>query len=190
MYRNKKLSEAIIKGGISSKLAVFDLDDTLIVSSAKIQVLDIKTGKVIKSLTPAEFNYFKPSKKHSLSFVEFEDIEILKKASFIIHVLEKLQRFYHSGIHVSIVTARSDSKMIREFFLINGIDIHPDLVIAVNDPKLGFKGSVAERKKEAIHRLVEEGYSEFVFFDDNEENLALAKEVEKEKNVKVETIKV
>lgn len=190
MKTKKKLSEAIIKGGISSKLAVFDLDDTLIVSSAKIQVLDVKTGKVIKSLTPAEFNYFKPTNKHSLSFTEFEDLEILKKSSFITEVLSKLKEFYRRGTHVAIVTARSDSKMIREFFLINGIDIHPDLVIAVNDPKIGFKGSIAERKKEAIHRLVEEGYSEFVFFDDNEENLALAKEVEKEKNVTVETIKV
>ena len=122
-----KLSEAIIKGQVSPKLAVFDLDDTLIVSSAKIQVLDVKTGKVIKSLTPAEFNYFKPSNKHSLSFTEFEDLEILKKSSFIKEVLDKLQEFYRSGIHVSIVTARSDSKMIREFFLINGIDIHPFL---------------------------------------------------------------
>lgn len=187
---NRSLREARIKGKISDTLAVFDLDDTLIISSAKIQVLDTKTGKVLKSLTPAEFNFFKPTAKHALSFSEFEDFDILKRASFITHVLEQLQKFYNSGIHVAIVTARSDSKMIRDFFLHNGIDIHPDLVIAVNDPKEKLSGNIAERKKEALHRLVEDGYKDLIFFDDNDDNLRLAKEVEGEKDVKVKTIKV
>jgi len=175
---------------VSNTLAVFDLDDTLIISSAKIQVLDVKTGKTIKSLTPAEFNFFTPNSKHTLSFSEFEDFDILKQASFITHVLEELQKFYNSGVHVAIVTARSNSKMIRDFFLHNGIDIHPDLVIAVNDPKQNLKGNIAERKKEALHRLVEDGYRDLIFFDDNDDNLRLAKEIEKEKDVKVKTVKV
>ena len=140
---NGKVSEARIKGGISNTLAVFDLDDTLIISTAKIQVLDTRTGKVIKSLTPAEFNFFKPTSKHTLSFSEFEDFDILKQASFITDVLEQLKNFYNSGVHVAIVTARSNSKMVRDFFLHNGIDIHPDLVIAVNDPKHNLKGNIA-----------------------------------------------
>jgi hypothetical protein len=104
--------------------------------------------------------------------------------------MDKLLAFYNSGVHVSIVTARSNNQMIRRFFLENGIDIHPDLVIAVNDPKFGFKGSIAEKKKEALHMLVENGYNDFIFFDDNDENLMLAKEIEKEKDVKVKTVKV
>jgi hypothetical protein len=187
---NGKISEARIKGVVSETLAVFDLDDTLIISTAKIQVLDIKTGKVIKTLTPAEFNFFKPTSKHALSFSEFEDFEILKQAAFITNVMEDLLKFYNSGVHVAIVTARSDSKMIRDFFLHNGIDIHPDLVIAVNDPKQKLKGNIAERKKEALHRLVEDGYKDLIFFDDNDDNLRLAKEIEKEKDVTVKTIKV
>jgi len=187
---NGKVSEARIKGGISNTLAVFDLDDTLIISTAKIQVLDTRTGKVIKSLTPAEFNFFKPTSKHTLSFSEFEDFDILKQASFITDVLEQLKNFYNSGVHVAIVTARSNSKMVRDFFLHNGIDIHPDLVIAVNDPKHNLKGNIAERKKAALHQLVEDGYRDFILFDDNDDNLRLAKEVEKEKDVKVKTVKV
>ena len=187
---NRKVNEARIKGVVSERLAVFDLDDTLIISDAKIQVLDTKTGKVIKTLTPAEFNFFKPTSKHALSFSEFEDFEILKRASFITHVLEDLQKFYNSGVHVAIVTARSNSKMIRDFFLHNGIDIHSDLVIAVNDPSQKLKGNIAERKKEALHRLVEDGYKDLIFFDDNDDNLRLAKEIEKEKDVKVKTVKV
>jgi len=38
--------------------------------------------------------------------------------------------------------------------------------------------------------LVQQGYSNFIFFDDNEENLMLAKELEKEEDVVVKTVKV
>jgi hypothetical protein len=184
------VNEVTIKGKKSAKLAVFDLDDTLIISAAMIQVLDVKTGRVIRSLTPAEFNFFKPNKKTSLSFSEFEDFEILKKSKFIVEILDKLLAYYKSGVHVSILTARSNSDMIRKFFLVNGIDIHPELCIAVNDARYGFTGNIAQRKKEALHGLVDQGYSDFIFFDDNHENLELAKEIEKEKDVKVKTVKV
>ena len=184
------IKEAKIKGTKVGRLAVFDLDDTLIISSAKIQVLS-KKGKVIKSLTPAEFNFFQMDpKKHTLSFDEFESAEILRDAEFIAHILEKLKNYYLSGVHVCILTARSSSSMIRTFFLENGIDIHPDLVIAVNDPKYSFKGSIAQKKSQALRQLIEEGYHDFIFFDDNQENLDHAKELEKESDVKVETVKV
>ena len=184
------LNEVSIKGKKSDKLAIFDLDDTLIISAAKIKVLNPKNGKIIKELTPAEFNYYSHNPTHTLSFKDFEDADILRKSTFILDVMEKLLNFYRSGVHVSVVTARSNSKLIRNFFLENGIDIHPELVIAVNDPAHKLTGSVAERKKEAIHQLVEYGYKDLIFFDDNEENLALAKEIEFEKNVKVKTVKV
>ncbi len=187
---HKNLDEAIIKGVRPDKLAIFDLDDTLIISAAKIKVLNPKNGRVIKELTPAEFNHYAHDPKHTLSFSDFEDADVLRKSTFIMDIMEKLLNFYNSGVHVSIVTARSSSALIRNFFLENGIDIHPDLVIAVNDPKYGFKGNIAEKKKEAIHKLVEDGYRDFIFFDDNEENLMLAKEIENEKDVKVETVKV
>lgn len=184
------MNEATIKGTSKGTLAVFDLDDTLIFSSAKIQVLNRK-GSVIKLLTPAEFNFFQlDPKKHKLSFTEFESAEILKDSEFITHVLEKLKSFYSKGIHVCILTARSSSSLIRNFFLENGIDIHPDLVIAVNDPKYQLKGNISQKKSEALRSLIAQGYNDFIFFDDNQENLDHAKELEKEADVKVETIKV
>lgn len=184
------MNEAIIKGKSKDKLAVFDLDDTLIISSAKIQVLNSK-HKVIKSLTPAEFNFFKMDpKKHTLSFSDFESAEVLRESEFILHVLEKLKNYYAEGTHVCILTARSSSALIRAFFLENGIDIHPDLVIAVNDPKYSYKGSIAQRKSQALEYLILQGYNDFIFFDDNQENLDHAKELEKKSDVKVETIKV
>ena len=183
-------NEAIIKGGKSEKLVMFDLDDTIIISAAKIKVLAPKTGKVLKELTPAEFNSYVHKGKGTLSFSDFEDAAVLRKSVFITSIFDQLLKFYNSGVHVGIVTARSSSSLIRNFFLENGIDIHPSLVIAVNDPQYKFTGNVAEKKKQAIHTLVDQGYKDFIFFDDNEENLTLAKEVENEKDVKVQTVKV
>ena len=40
-----------------SKIVVFDLDDTLVISAAKIKVCNKKTGECY-SLTPEEFNLF------------------------------------------------------------------------------------------------------------------------------------
>jgi hypothetical protein len=187
---HKILNEAVIKGSQPNRLIVFDLDDTLIISAAKIKVLNPKNQRVILELTPAEFNHYSHDPKNTLSFAEFEDAEVLRKSTFITEIVDQLLNYYKSGVHVSIVTARSSSKLIRNFFLENGIDIHPDLVIAVNDPQYKFTGSIAERKKQAIHKLVEDGYTDFIFFDDNDENLALAKEIENEKDVRVQTIKV
>lgn len=184
------MNEANIKGTSKGRLAVFDLDDTIVISTAKIQVLDRK-GKVIKSLTPAEFNFFKHDpKKHSLSFKDFDSLDVLRNAEFITHVLDKLNDFYRQGVHVCILTARSSSSMIRTFFLENGIDIHPDLVIAVNDPAYTYQGNIAQKKSEALKDLISQGYHDFIFFDDNQENLDHAKELEKEKNVKIKTVKV
>lgn len=187
---HKILNEAVIKGDQPNRLIVFDLDDTLIISSAKIKVLDSKNQKVILELTPAEFNHYTHDPKNTLSFAEFEDAEVLRKSSFITEIMDQLLNYYNNGIHVSIVTARSNSKLIREFFLENGIDIHPELVIAVNDSQYKFTGSIAQRKKQAIQKLIDDGYNDFIFFDDNDENLQLAKEIEKEKDVTIQTIKV
>ena len=192
LHKKYPITEAVISGKSSQKIAVFDLDDTLIISSAKIAILNPETNKVIKTMTPAEFNHFKEmgTVPYKLSFHEFEDYDILKNSTWIFSVMRQLLNFYNTGWHVSIVTARSDAKMIKKFFDENGIRIHTDLVYAVNDPAFKFVGSIPERKKQAIHQLVDAGYKEFIFFDDHDENLILAKEVENERGVTVKTVKV
>ena len=190
IHKGTEIDEASIKGHQSEKLAIFDLDDTLIISAAKVKVLDPKNGRVLKEMTPEQFNHYTHKGKGTLSFTDFEDADVLRKSTFIAEIMEELLKFYSSGVHVSIVTARSSSSLIRNFFLENGIDIHPDLVIAVNDPQYKFTGNIAQKKKQAIHRLVDEGYRDFIFFDDNSDNLALAKEIENEKDVIVKTVKV
>jgi hypothetical protein len=192
LHKKHPLTEAIISGKSSQKIAVFDLDETLIISSAQVQVLDVHTQKVVAKMSSEEFNHFKElqSPKYKLSYKEFEDIDILRNSTWIFTVMRQLLNFYNTGWHVGIITARSDAKMIKKFFDENGIRIHTDLIYAVNDPAFGFTGGISVRKKQAIHQLVDAGYKEFIFFDDHDENLILAKEVENERGVTVKTVKV
>ena len=181
--------EFVLKGESKDRVIVFDLDDTLVKTDAKIKVISSKSGKVIKELTPEEFNFYISSPSKFLSFEEFDDPEILKQGKFISGVIKKLLSYYRRKIPVAIITARSNTRLIREFFLDKGIDIHKNLVIAVSDPAQGFTGSIAERKLKALERLVDMGFKYFTFFDDNEDNLRLAKELEKE-GVEIDLIKV
>lgn len=179
-----------MKGLDTNKLIIFDLDDTLVKTDAKVKILDRKTREVIKELTPDEFNSFVKKKSHVLDFEDFDCPQLLRQGQMIHEIFELLKSSYYSKTPVAILTARSSSELVRDFFLQNGIDIHPDLVIAINDPQFPFKGSIAERKKEAIKDLIDSGYTDLTFFDDNEENLRLAKEAEGYKEATIHTIKV
>ena len=180
----------LLKGESKTRLIVFDLDDTLVKTDAKVKVLSRKTGKVIKELTPEEFNFYVDHPSKILSFDDFENPEILRQGKFIHEVLEKLLSYYKRRIPVAIVTARSSSSLVRNFFLERGIDIHPELVIAVSDPTSGLEGeTIAQRKLNALKRLLSLGFKDFTFFDDNEDNLRLSLEM-KNLGAKIKLVKV
>lgn len=176
-----------VNNTVSDKIILFDLDDTIIHTTAKISVF--KDGECIKKLTNAEFNDYVLKPGESFGFEEFNDFELLSKSKFTPY-WETLKREYKKGTHVGILTARGNCQMIRKFFMNNGIKIKTELVMAINDPNLGLSGSVQQRKSEAISILAKAGYKLFVFFDDNEPNLKSAKKLEKEYNIKVQTVKV
>lgn len=179
-----------VKGTDQGKIIIFDLDDTIVKTDAKVRILHAKTHEVLKELTPEQFNNFVKKKHHVLDYEDFDSPDLLRKGNIIKEIFEILRMSYEKKIPVAILTARSDSELVRNFMLENGIDIHPDLVIAINDPQFGYKGTIAERKKKAIEDLVDSGYRELVFFDDNEDNLKLAKSVTGYKDSVIKTIQV
>ena len=171
------------------KIAIFDLDDTLVVTEAKIRVLN-RLGKEITALTPAQFNSFTKKRHHVLNFEDFDNSAILKEGKMIASIFSIFRNMLMRGDDISIITGRSSKKLVLDFFLGRGIRFRNDLVFAVNDPASPFTGTVSERKKQAIEVLISKGYNDFIFFDDHIDNLTLAKELEKEKGVTVETVHV
>lgn len=165
----------------------FDVDDTLIHTTAKIGIL--KHGKLIKKINNDEFNEYKLGPGESFDFTEFDDPNILDKELFTPY-WKTLKREYRKGTHIGILTARGDCDMIFKFFKSKGIEIKKELVFAVGDPKMNLSGSIAEKKSIIISRLASWGYNTFVFFDDNETNLKFAKSLEQKNKIKIITVKV
>jgi len=179
-----------IKGRESDKILIFDLDDTLVQTEAKIKILNPKTKEVVRKLSPNEFNTFKIKKGHVLDYDDFDCPILLRQGKIIHDIFEILKNNYHKHVPIAILTARASAEMVRDFFLQNGIDIHPELVIAVNDPQFEFEGTIPERKRKAIQKIIDLGFKDLTFFDDHDENLRLAKETEGYKSSKIHTIKV
>lgn len=171
----------------SNKIILFDLDDTIIHTTAEIMIM--KGDKMLRHISNSEFNNYTLKAGETFNFGEFDDPTILSNEKFTKY-WNTLKREYHRGTHVGILTARSDCNMIKNFFDSKGIKIKDELIIAINDPKLGLSGSIQERKAEAIKILANGGYKLFIFFDDNEPNLQSAKALEKQYNIKVQTVKV
>lgn len=180
-YMSDKLS---VGGTYSNRILLFDVDDTLIHSNAKIDV--VKNGEVIKSLTPAEFNYYKLGSGEEYDFEKFRSYEELLKASML-PFWKTLKKEYHKGTHIGILTARDNADMFKKFFLTKGIDIKDELIFTVGDPE--YQGSIEEKKAQAIERLINVGYKTFVFFDDSEANLKEVKKMENKHDIKVITVK-
>ena len=65
------LREATGKG-----LTIFDIDDTMFKSKARVRVVDTKTNKVVKILEPKSFNSYKLAKNQEFDYGEFKSSKI------------------------------------------------------------------------------------------------------------------
>lgn len=156
-----------------TSITVWDIDDTLLISSAKIIVTNIVTGAV-HELTPEEFNEYERQPDHDVDFSQFNSLEIMKAGQLIHYYLKILADAYKMKRAVGIVTARDDRDMIYKWMKEHvGFHIAKDLIYAVNDPVHGLKGTVAEKKQQAFRQIIERGYTKIQFFDDDDANLRL-----------------
>lgn len=182
----KTFEEFLIHGKSSNKILIFDIDDTLIKSDAKVFVK--KNGVVVKKLDTQEYNTYKLKRGESYSFEEFDDLNIMLDAELTPY-FKTMEREYRKGVHISIITARSGARMIHDFFMKKAnIDIHPKLIFTTGDDPSAIP--VSEKKAKCIRTLVKYGYDTLVFFDDNIDNLNDVREMGKSLGVTCHTIHV
>jgi len=162
-----------------SSITIFDVDDTLVITKSKIKVINPKTG-YSSELTPQEFNTFKKRRGDEMDFSDFRNVDILKAGKIIEWVFNILKRTIIKGKPVGIITARDNSDLIIDFLAHNDIKINPSYIYAVNDPSLGFTGTTAQKKLLAFKKFYEMGFTNFSFYDDDEDNIAIAKEFAKD----------
>ena len=171
----------------TDKILIFDIDETIAITSAKIVVTDPKTKKTF-SLTPEEFNDYERNPKHLVNFDQFRSLEIMKAGRLIDKYFNVLKKNYNKGIAIGIITARDDQSMIYEWLRYHvGFHIDKKLIWAVNDPVHGLTGNIQQRKQDAMRWFIDQGYTDITFFDDDKNNIKLIKQLEKSMGVSLKT---
>ena len=156
-------------------LSIFDIDETLFHTKAKVQVL--KDGKINKILDNQQFNSYKLKNGESFDYGQFKSAKIFKETSTpITKIIKKAKRIIHyairSGAKVIIVTARQDmddKKLFKEAFEAQGIDIGKVYVERAGN--IGKKTASAN-KVVIFKKYLDTGrYARVRLFDDDKNNL-------------------
>jgi hypothetical protein len=167
--------KAFISEEAGAGLTVFDLDETLFHTKAKIKV--IKDGKVKELLDNQQYNSYKLQSGESFDFGEFRSAEIfLKTSTPIAKMIGKakaiIKNAFASGSKVIISTARANFDN-KEIFLkaldAYGIDTSKIRIERAGNFNLG---SSAKNKKIIFRKyLRSENFKRIRFFDDDLNNL-------------------
>ncbi len=156
-------------------LTIFDIDETLFHTEAKVQVL--KESKVFKILDNQKYNSYKLKEGESFDYGQFKSAKIFKETSTpIAKVIKRAKRIIHfatrKGSKVIIVTARQDmddKKLFKEAFKAQGIDIARVYVERAGN--IG-KETASENKVVIFKRYLDTGrYARIRLFDDDKNNL-------------------
>ena len=158
------------------KAYVFDLDDTLIKTDAKIKIY--RNGTFHKSLTPKEYNFYVPNDKDTLDFSDFQDGELILQAKkykmwpVLVNINDAIKQ-NRSSSQIYILTARDASvkTYIYQFLKQHGIKVNINNILTIGDNT--GKVNIAASKKKALLDI-KNRYNIVTFFDDDPKNIALA----------------
>ena len=164
-------------------LIIFDIDDTLMHTTAQIKV--VKDGQVIRSLTNQEFNNYQLQPGEEFDFGEFRSAEKFRQESKpIVPMIKKLKTILtHSGnAKVIMLTARADFDD-KETFLQTFNDLGIDMSRVHVHRAGNLPGNEAPAYKKAVwvrRYLDTKQYGHVRLYDDSMSNLRVFKELQKE----------
>ena len=146
----------------SKKLSIFDFDDTLVSTNAKIHITHGNGEK--ETLTPAEYAVYTPQEGDEFDFSEFDgplkDPEIIKKNfKLFLQVLNKSRR----GRRTAILTARENPIPVENFFKENGIEGIEIVALGSSNP---------QDKADWIEAQAKKGWNDIRFMDDSSKNIS------------------
>lgn len=159
-------------------LHMFDVDDTLFHTTAKIHVKD-KTGKTVKTLDNSEFNTHTLPKDHHYDFSEFRNADKFHKESKpISKMIGKIKAIHQNvmkkpGSKVILNTARADFDDKNKFldkFKQHGIDI--DNIHVERAGNIPGDEHPSEKKAQVVrNHLARQNYKHVSLYDDSKSNL-------------------
>jgi hypothetical protein len=176
-----QLVEAIEQG--SKNLVIFDIDDTLLHTTAKIRV--IKNGQVVAELDNQQFNQYQLKPGEEFDFGEFRSAEKFNQESQPIEpMIKKLKDIlaHSTTSDVIMLTARADFDN-RDLFLKTFTDLGIDMSRVYVHRAGNLPGNqIPAEKKAAIVRQYADSrkYYKIVLYDDSRTNLAVFKNLKSE----------
>ena len=166
-------------------LTIFDIDDTMFKTKARVLVKNTKGGKP-KPLTPQQFNTYKLSKGEYYDYGEFKSSKLFFKTAIPIgKMISKAKAIIRNatakGSKVIIVTARADMDdrdLFIRTFEEHGIPM--DKVYVERAGNMSNKSSAAAKQIIFRKYLKTEKYARIRLFDDHKENLDALLELKRE----------
>jgi len=157
---------------VPRKIRVFDFDDTLVRTDAKIKV----KNKGL-SFSTSEFTNYKQKPDDDLDFSEFRTGELInpRPTAFL---QTAFKRIIKGDADIMILTARPNTPEIKEFL---SNYVNPDRLIIVGGAE------TPELKKQEIAKLLDD-YDEIKFFDDSIPNIMAVRSLKSPK-IKTQIVK-
>ena len=155
------------------KAFVFDFDDTLATTDCRVLVCSKARGamnRVVKALTPAEFNGYELPENAEFDFSEFRSEKFIREAkpTFLINLAKEVHDEGHS---LYVLTARADNVAAAITDWLLGFGVKPVRVFGVgSDDK---KTDIAEEKQKVLTTLTQ-AFDLVYFYDDHKDNCELA----------------
>jgi hypothetical protein len=180
----KRLKEFLTENG----LHVFDIDDTLFHTTAKVHVK--KGNKTVAKLSSSEFNTHKLPAGHHYDYSEFHSADKFDAESKPISRMMGKLKSIHAAVKktgtgkVIMNTARQDFDDKHKFldtFRKHGVDIDDIHVHRAGNIATKEKMPIGQAKNEVIRKHLRTGnYRHVSLYDDSKENLDHFNELSKE----------
>ena len=138
---------------------IFDLDNTLIDTQAKVKVGDqYYSSQEYNNLDVYTLLTLHHDGKLDIDFSAFDSLEQLISEPLIQKTFSKLVEVYNKGSIIYILTSRFDEKLIWNWLKFHNIEIPITRILTRSDSSTGGKYKKIEAvifKKEQIYRLLE-----------------------------------
>ena len=154
-----------------SKLRVFDFDDTLATTSARI-ILTLSDGSKIEQ-TPAQFAVYEPKPGELYgpeAFLQFRDVSDPREIKQVTNILRNVVAAGNEDRKVAILTARPHGAGTGIAKFLNDIGVEPESVEIVT-----LESSLPEDKRRWIQDQIDQGATDVEFFDDSPKNVEAVK---------------
>ena len=176
-------SEFLTEG--NKGLTIFDIDDTMFISKARVIVKNKNNNKE-KALSPQDFNNYKLGKDEYFDFGEFKSSKIFyQTATPIARMVAKAKAIIKNatakGSKVIVVTARSDmddKDLFIKTFEAHGIPMKNVYVERAGN--MSGKNSAANKSIIFKKYLKTDEYARVRLFDDHKENLDALLDLQRE----------